>query len=101
MMSLVHHFDDATNRRLVQRAARALRPGGIVAIGEVIRVPSPSKAGLMDTFFDFYFALTSESGIWTFEEMGDWAREAGLRPRKPIHFRYARNLGLLAADRPS
>jgi SAM-dependent methyltransferase len=26
--SLVHHFDDPTNRLLVRRAARALRPGG-------------------------------------------------------------------------
>ena len=30
MMSLVHHFDDATNRALMQKAARALRPGGVM-----------------------------------------------------------------------
>jgi len=33
MLSLVHHFDDATNRSLVARAARALRPGGLLLIG--------------------------------------------------------------------
>ena len=100
MMSLVHHFDDATNRRLVQRAVRALRPGGILAIGEAIRPPSPAKAQLIDAFFDFYFAVISESGTWTFEEMGAWLRDAGLRLRKPIRLRFARNVGLVAGDRP-
>jgi SAM-dependent methyltransferase len=33
MLSLVHHFDDATNRSLVARAARALRPGALLLIG--------------------------------------------------------------------
>lgn len=100
MMSLVHHFDDATNRRLIQRAARALRPGGILAIGEAIRSPSPAKAQLVDALFDFYFAVISESGTWTFDEMGDWLRDAGLRLRKPIRLRFARNVGLVAGERP-
>ena len=31
---VVHHFDDATNRQLKKRIARAQRPGGFVAILE-------------------------------------------------------------------
>jgi predicted O-methyltransferase YrrM len=99
MMSLVHHFDDATNRALIQRCARALRPGGIVAIGEAIRPGSPSKATVMDTFFDFYFALTSESGTWTFEEMGSWISAADLHVRRPIRLRFARNVGLAIGEK--
>ncbi|MGH2488235.1 MAG: methyltransferase [Candidatus Limnocylindria bacterium] len=101
MMSLVHHFDEATNRRLAQRAATALRPGGILAIGEAIRAPSPAKANMMDTLFDFYFALTSKSGLWTFEEIAAWERAAGLRPRKPINLRFARGIGLQVGERPA
>lgn len=96
--SLVHHFDDATNRRLVAKAARALRPGGTLVIGEVIRPMSPRKGGQLGAFFDLYFALTSESGTWTFDEMSSWQRDAGLVPRKPIRLRFAPGLGLQVAD---
>ena len=99
MMSLVHHFDDATNRELARRTARALRPGGLMVIGEVIRHPSPAQANVIEAFFDFYFALISESGTWTFEEMSDWQRAAGLRPRKPIRFPFNRSVGFQAADK--
>ena len=43
--SLVHHFDDATNRQLTRKAARALRPGGYLVIGDALRPPSPGKGG--------------------------------------------------------
>lgn len=100
MFSLVHHFDDATNRLLVARAARALRPGGVMVIGDLLGPPSPGKGGQMAAFFDLYFALTSESGLWTFDEMSAWQRDAGLVPRKPIRLPFAREMGLQAADRP-
>jgi SAM-dependent methyltransferase len=100
MFSLVHHFDDATNRRLVARAARALRPGGVMVIGELLRPASPGKGGQTAAFFDLYFALTSQSGLWTFDEMRSWQLYAGLVPRKPIRLPFAREVGLQAADRP-
>lgn len=84
IFSLVHHFDDATNRSLVARAARALRPGGLLVIGDLLRPASPQKGSALDTFYDLYFALTSRSGLWSFEEMADWQRAAGLRPRRPM-----------------
>ncbi|HYI66039.1 MAG TPA: methyltransferase [Candidatus Limnocylindrales bacterium] len=84
IFSLVHHFDDATNRRLVARAARALRPGGYLVIGDALRPSSPGQGGQQGAFFDLYFALTSESGLWTFDEMRSWQVAAGLTPRKSI-----------------
>ncbi len=98
--SLVHHFDDAQNRELMRRVARALRPGGVVVIGEAIRASSPAKAGQFGSFFDLYFAMISESGIWTFEEMADWQRAAGLVPRRPIKLMLAQGTGMQAASRP-
>jgi hypothetical protein len=44
IVQLVHHFDAEQNRDLVRRAARALRPGGCLAIVEAIRQP-PGRGG--------------------------------------------------------
>jgi predicted O-methyltransferase YrrM len=84
IFSLVHHFDDATNRQLVGRAARALRPGGYLIIGDALRPSAPGKGGQQGAFFDLYFALTSQSGLWSFDEMRDWQVAAGLTPRKSM-----------------
>ena len=84
VFSLVHHFDEATNRSFVSRAARALRPGGLLVIGDALRPSAPGKGGQQGAFFDLYFALTSESGLWTFDEMRSWQVAAGLTPRKSI-----------------
>ena len=97
--SLVHHFDDATNRELVARAARALRPGGVLAIGEAIRPSTPAKGNQLAAFFDMYFSLTSASGTWTFEELASWQRDAGLVPRRPIRMLMAPGAGIQAATR--
>src|SRR3954463_15199998 len=91
--SLVHHFDDATNRALAKRIARALRPGGVFVIQELYRPGSPKEAGQIGALLDLFFALTSQSGTWSFEEMAGWQREAGLKPRKPIRFRTAPGTG--------
>jgi SAM-dependent methyltransferase len=86
MASLVHHFDAATNRQLMGRIARALRPGGIAAIWE----PAPQDDGAgkvrqMGAFFDLYFGFTSEAGVWSAAEVADWFRQAGLEVQKPRH----------------
>jgi SAM-dependent methyltransferase len=97
--SLVHHFDDATNRSLVARAARALRPGGYLVIGDALRPTSPGKGGQQGAFFDLYFALTSESGLWTFDEMRAWQLDAGLVPRRSISLVPGGGFGLQVAER--
>lgn len=101
MFSLVHHFDDGTNRRLIAKSARALRPGGALVIGEVLRPASPGRGGQLGAFFDLYFSLISRSGTWTLAEMRSWQIAAGLVPRKPMRLRFARGVGLQVADRAS
>lgn len=95
--SLVHHFDDATNRALAKKIARALRPGGVFVIQELYRTHTPNEAGQIGALLDLYFALTSQSGTWSFEEMAGWQREAGLKPLKPVKFRTAPGNGQQAA----
>jgi 2-polyprenyl-3-methyl-5-hydroxy-6-metoxy-1,4-benzoquinol methylase len=95
--SLVHHFDDAINRMLAKKIAKALRPGGVFVIQELYRTHTPNEAGQIGALLDLYFALTSKSGTWSFEEMADWQREAGLKPMKPIKFLTAPGHGQQAA----
>jgi SAM-dependent methyltransferase len=98
--SLVHHFDAPTNQALVQRAARALRPGGHLVIFESARPAAPGKGGQLAALFNLYFALTSESGLWSYREIADWQHAAGLRPRRPIRFLTTPGAGLQVAVKP-
>ncbi|MCJ7720334.1 MAG: methyltransferase [Candidatus Hadarchaeum sp.] len=95
-----HHFDEATNRDLVRRAARALRPGGILAILDVLR-PTAGKDPALALLADLYLANTSQSGSRSCEEMADWQRAAGLVPRKPVRFRSLPGFGQQAAMKPT
>lgn len=84
---LLHHFDEPTNRTFIHRIARSLKPRGILAIVELVRPSSPGESGQVGALLDLYFALTSQSGTWSVEEIAGWQRDAGLSPRKPIHLR--------------
>ena len=94
---LLHHFDDPTNRELSKRVARALKPGGVFTIQEILRPRSPGEAGQMGALMDLFFALTSESGTWSIEDMTDWQRQAGLTPRKPVRLMTVPGGGLISA----
>lgn len=98
--NLMHHFDEEANRALVRRVARALRPGGVLAIGEVIRPARPGAGGQTGALTDLYFAVTSESGTWSFAELAGWQRAAGLHPRRPIRLLTAPGGGLQMAVKP-
>ena len=85
--SLVHHFDEATNRSLMHRIARALRPRGVLVVQEFMRDRRPRAGDHLGALLDLFFAATSESGTWSVEEIADWQRAAGLEPQKPVWLR--------------
>ncbi len=87
---LVHHFNDATARGLVRRIARALRPGGVLVVQEVMRGAATDQLGALG---GLYFALTSAAGTRTFEEIAAWQREARLSPQRPVRFRTLPGVG--------
>jgi SAM-dependent methyltransferase len=96
--NLMHHFSAAQNQCLAQRIARALRPGGIWIVQDGIRdtgnhISQASALGAL------YFALTSASGFWTFDDFATWQRAAGLRPRRPIRLLTAPGQGIQIATR--
>jgi len=84
---LVHHFDEPTNRTFIKRIARALKPGGHLIILELVRPATPGQSGQVGALLDLYFALTSQSGTWSVDEMASWQRAAGLIVKRPIHLR--------------
>jgi 2-polyprenyl-3-methyl-5-hydroxy-6-metoxy-1,4-benzoquinol methylase len=98
--SLVHHFDDATNAKLIKRIARALRPGGSVSIIDYIRLETPNQGGQVAWIMNFYFALTSQSGAWSFDDMIRWQTAAGLRPRRSLRFLTIPGSGIQSATKP-
>lgn len=55
---LLHHFDAAEGRALVGRLARALRPGGVLVVQDMMHVSGDQLSALAD----LYFALTSAAG---------------------------------------
>ena len=84
--NLLHHFEPAQSRDLILRAARALRPGGILVIQELFTPSSGRRAGQVGVLADLYFSLTSASGTLSVDDLASWQSEAGLRPRRPVRF---------------
>jgi SAM-dependent methyltransferase len=97
---LVHHFDEATNRDFIARIARALKPGGLLAILDMIRPNKPGAGGQFGSLLDLYFALTSQSGTWSVSEISSWQRDAGLLVRKPIFLRSMPGAAEVLATKP-
>ncbi|MCB8822505.1 class I SAM-dependent methyltransferase [Microvirga rosea] len=101
--NLVHHFDTEQNLRLVQKVARALRPGGVLMIMDAIRIASPTEANRPDrrlgAVLDVFFALTSASGTCSVEAIQEWQRTAGLRILRPIWLKTMPGAALLPAMR--
>jgi SAM-dependent methyltransferase len=98
--NLAHHFDEPTNQELTRRVTRALRPGGVYVVQELVRPHSPTDGGQMGALLDLFFALTSEAGTWSVQEIAGWQRESGLKPRKPLYLRTIPGSAQQAALRP-
>jgi len=82
--NVVHHFTNEQNIELAKKITRALKPGGLYAIGEFIRINTPGEGGAVAATAGLYFALISSSGTWSTEEMRSWMDNAGLKPQKSI-----------------
>ncbi len=99
MANLAHHFTPEQNAALLAKIARALRRGGICVVQEGIR-PTGERHRFFESLGDFYFALTSEAGLYSFAEIAGWQRAAGLHPQRPIRLLTAPGQGLQIARRP-
>ena len=82
--NVVHHFTPEENISLAKKVSKALKTGGIYAIGEFIRLQKPGEGGVVGATAGLYFSMTSSSGTWSEEEMRSWQGQAGLKPSKAI-----------------
>jgi len=76
--NFLHHFDHATNVKLLKRVRAALKPGGRVATVEFVpnddRISPPAAAG-----FSMMMLGSTESGdAYTFKELDAMFRDGGL-----------------------
>ena len=99
MASVVHHFDETTNRQLMRRIARALRPGGIVAIWEPVRQDRAGRIRQIGGLLDLFFGIFSEAGTWSRAEVAGWFRESGLKAHKARSPRMTPDLALHVGQR--
>jgi 2-polyprenyl-3-methyl-5-hydroxy-6-metoxy-1,4-benzoquinol methylase len=83
--NVVHHFSTDENKALAEKIFRALKPGGLYAIGDFVSPQTPGEGGVVASTSGLYFALTSASGTWTLKEMQSWQSEAGLKIEKVIN----------------
>jgi SAM-dependent methyltransferase len=98
--NLVHHFDADTNRDLMRRFSRALRPGGYVVVQEIEKSDARDDPSQVGGLGDLYFAMLSDSGTLAFSEVARWQEEAGLVPRKPVRLFTLPGTGQQAARKP-
>jgi len=82
--NVVHHFTAEQNIALSKKIAAALKPNGIYAIGEFMRLDKPGEGGVIGATTHLYFSLTSSSGSWSVSEMQSWQKNAGLKIEKPV-----------------
>ena len=87
MASVAHHFTYEDNLVVAKKAFRALKPGGVFSIMEVLRAEAIQYNGdLLSAVGDFFFALSSTSGLWSLDEIKQWQKEAGFVLYKKASF---------------
>jgi SAM-dependent methyltransferase len=97
LAALAHHFDDDQNRALMARIARALKPGGVVAVFDVFRPPPGRAPKQVGGLLDLFLATISPAGTRTAREVADWQKSAGLAPRRVFFLRIAPDIGAQCA----
>lgn len=85
LSQLAHHFDPRQNFELAHRVARALKPGGLFIIQDLVRPTTKKELKRLGggALLDLYFAVTSRAGTYTIDDMRGWIVDAGLKPRRP------------------
>lgn len=77
IFQLLHHLPHDAAPGLIQRAVRVVRPGGWVALLDLLE-PEPGHArDALSAYTALYFHLTSRGASYTASQIRGWLREAG------------------------
>lgn len=101
MASVAHHLTEKENQQVAAKVFDALKPGGYFTIIEVLRQPANSAGNnMLSALGDFFFALSSTSGLWSLEEMKHWQAEAGFKPLRTKSFLTIPGYTAITGQRP-
>jgi SAM-dependent methyltransferase len=78
LSNLLHGYDEPDAVELLTRSARALAPGGRVAVLEFVIDPERPLDNAVAAFFSLQMLMTSGGRAYTLDEYGDQLRRAGL-----------------------
>jgi SAM-dependent methyltransferase len=78
--NLAYHFSAAENALLFRRLARALRPCGVFAVIEPLRIEKGEDTSQFAALNELYLGVASHCGSWSTRDTARWQRDAGLRP---------------------
>jgi SAM-dependent methyltransferase len=80
MANVLHHFDEGTARKIVERIASALRPDGMFVVLDAVRPRRIDQSEQFESLLDLYFGAASGAGLWTIEGIRALQKDAGLTP---------------------
>jgi hypothetical protein len=79
LFNIVHGFSDDQNRALVARAARALRPGGVLLLAEQLAGRSPLPTGnATNALLGLSYLHLLGGRLWAYADVAGWMEQAGL-----------------------
>lgn len=99
LANILHDHPPDRCREIVAEAAGLLVPGGTLLVYEWVLGPDAVSPPPVALFALMMLVENEGGGTWTEDEIGGWAREAGLEP-EPLH-RDAGPIAVLRASRPS
>ena len=87
MASVAHHLSAAQNQLVAQKAHAALKPGGQYAVLEFLRQDQVIRGGdMLGALGDFFFALSSTSGLYSAGEISGQLIDAGFQAVRTMKF---------------
>jgi SAM-dependent methyltransferase len=98
--NLCHLFDESANRRLLGRVYDALRPGGTLAVIDVIADEQPTRRWV--ALYELGLLLRTASGrVHPLEAYLDWLHDAGFEPPDRHRLDDGAPAALLVARKPA
>jgi len=96
LFNVLHHLEPGAAQDLLARVHAALRPGGTLAVLELLGGRRPGSAAHLALFFH----LTSGAATYPPEQLAQWLARAGFTPPRPVTVRRLPAQTLLQSVRP-
>ncbi len=87
MASVAHHFTEEQNLAVTHKVWESLKPGGHFTILEVLRPEAITHNNdMLSAVGDFFFAMSSTSGLWRSTDVQQWMKKSGFQVLKQKRF---------------